>query len=231
MASVVIGLLAVQIVLMVVEAVALSHRIGLLHRVQAGVYVSQAQGEDADNALGAVTSIGVLVFIATVVVWCLWQHRAQRNVVELTAGGLGFTPGWAVGWWFIPLANLVKPFQAVRELWKASHGGDTWRHTSTWPVIGLWWAFWLVGNIHLWFGSNEFGFGFGVGNIGGPTTLSALISHDTWEIVSLGLRATAAILAIVIVRSVVGLQEAAEPSPRPAAPDDVPALPAPPMPR
>jgi hypothetical protein len=225
----VVCLLAVQIVVMVVEALAFMNRINLLHRVEAGDFVTQQQGESADATVGGVGTIGTLLFFATIIVWCIWQHRAQRNAGELAVGDLKFTPGWAVGWWFIPFANLVKPFQTVRELWKASHGGDAWKQRSTWPVIGWWWALWIACNIHIWSGGNG-DFGVGFGDFGGPTSLAGLLSHDRWEIVSLGLRAGAAILAIMVVRSIAGLQAAAASS-RPAGSSQasaLPPLPAPP---
>ena len=31
-----------------------------------------------------------------------------------------FTPGWSVGWFFVPIMNPWKPFQAMREIWQAS---------------------------------------------------------------------------------------------------------------
>ena len=56
-----------------------------------------------------------------------------------------FTPGWCIGWFFIPIANLFKPFQAVREIWKASFVSDrNWQDNPSSPLVGLWWALWLV---------------------------------------------------------------------------------------
>jgi len=31
-----------------------------------------------------------------------------------------FTPGWAVGYWFVPFVNLVRPYQIVADLWLRS---------------------------------------------------------------------------------------------------------------
>ncbi len=58
---------------------------------------------------------------------------------------LAFTPGWAVGWYFVPIANLFKPIEAMRELWTtslmhaAAEGAD--------GRLGYWWGAWIVGNI------------------------------------------------------------------------------------
>src|SRR5687768_18623297 len=43
-----------------------------------------------------------LMFVVSVVVVALWIHRAHANLRDAGVGGLEFTPGWAVGWYFIP---------------------------------------------------------------------------------------------------------------------------------
>jgi hypothetical protein len=58
-------------------------------------------------------------------------------------GELKYSPGWAVGWWLIPFANIVMPFLTVRELWKASDpetGSIDWVARRTTALVGLWWA-------------------------------------------------------------------------------------------
>ena len=88
-----------------------------------------------------------LVFLVSVVVVAMWIHRAHANLRDAGADGLQFSPGWAVGWYFTPFANLVMPFQAMRELWTASHG-EADRFGGEAPTeVKLWWGAWLVGNI------------------------------------------------------------------------------------
>ena len=73
----------------------------------------------------------------------------EALIFEAAAGvdGLEFTPGWAVGWYFIPFANLLKPFQAMRELWNASHGEVTTFGGEAPSQVKLWWGTWIAGNI------------------------------------------------------------------------------------
>ena len=90
------------------------------------------------------------IYIATVVVFCMWVHRSNANARALGAEGMEFTPGWSVGWFFIPIMNLFKPYQAVREIYRAS---DPERGPRDWPLSGnsgavrLWWTLWIVTNI------------------------------------------------------------------------------------
>ena len=65
--------------------------------------------------------------------------RVAKNVRALGATGLEFTPGWAVGWFFVPIAGFFKPFQAMREIWKASKNPLRWQEEATGSVVGWWW--------------------------------------------------------------------------------------------
>ena len=51
-----------------------------------------------------------------------------------------------MGWYFIPIANLWKPYQALRETFKASHPdfSDDWREAPHPWTLSVWWGLWLV---------------------------------------------------------------------------------------
>ena len=53
-----------------------------------------------------------------------------------------YSPGWSVGWFFVPLAGLVMPYRVLRELWKASTpgAGANWRQVPVSSILGAWWA-------------------------------------------------------------------------------------------
>jgi hypothetical protein len=51
----------------------------------------------------------------------MWIYRANKNLGTLSGEQMRFTPGWSVGWYFIPIANLYKPYQAMKEIWRVSH--------------------------------------------------------------------------------------------------------------
>lgn len=55
---------------------------------------------------------------------------------------LTISPGAAVGWWFVPFANFVLPFQAMREIWRGSAPND--ETGSRVALLGLWWAAWII---------------------------------------------------------------------------------------
>lgn len=58
-----------------------------------------------------------------------------------------FTPGWSVGWYFVPILSFWKPYQAMKKIWKASSGVEGWQNTTVPPLFFWWWLFWLAANI------------------------------------------------------------------------------------
>ncbi len=87
-----------------------------------------------------------LVFVVTGVTFLKWIHRANFNARALGAQGMVFTPGWSVGWYFIPFANLWKPFQAMKEIWQASQNPASWPTQPVPSLLTNWWTLWLATN-------------------------------------------------------------------------------------
>ena len=172
----------------------------ILERYRQGETISEWEVTRALDRSGFVGLVILLLFVGSGILWLVWQHRGHANLRAAGVDRLRFTPGWAVGWWFVPFANLVKPFQSVRELWKASDGAPLWSQTRTWPVIGWWWAGYLVFNVLDGVASAYFA--------DDALTVDSLITGDRISMAGdLGSIATA-VLAIWIVRSVTRRQRA-----------------------
>lgn len=84
--------------------------------------------------------------LALVIMVAMWIYRAAHNA-RLVRPSMQNSPGWAVGWYFIPIANLWKPYQAMSEIWRISCHPDSWKSVSTPAVMGWWWAGWLLSNM------------------------------------------------------------------------------------
>jgi hypothetical protein len=149
-ANLVIALLAANIIWGVAAIVATLGELDILQRVRDGGSVTMAEGVASDHRVNTVGVVGSVLVLTCGVAWLVWQHRGQRNLSRLGVRHLVFTPGWAVGWWFVPIANLWKPFQSVRELWRTSRrevDDAFWAGERTWILIGWWWAMLLVSNV------------------------------------------------------------------------------------
>lgn len=104
-------------------------------------------------AIGLISLVKFPVYVFAVVTFLMWIYRCYTNLPPLRSDNMEFSPGWAVGWWFVPFANLVKPFQAVRTLWSESdpdfdpnHGFLSHVQAGAPGFMALWWAAWLLSN-------------------------------------------------------------------------------------
>ena len=86
--------------------------------------------------------VGVAQTLSSLLVAVLFLiliYRFNKALRVYFAKEMEFTPGWSVGWFFIPIANLFKPYQAVREMWLVARRGR-----SGTALLKSWWALWLV---------------------------------------------------------------------------------------
>src|SRR5262245_43754329 len=80
----------------------------------------------------------IIVLITTIIVFLVWEHRANSNLRPLGVLDPEFSSRWAVGSWFVPFLNLVVPFQIVRYIWRKSHpdtvkanvGSGAWNYSG-----------------------------------------------------------------------------------------------------
>jgi len=120
----------------------------LLIDFQNGVYTSQEQaiadGEASDQRQGVVGILYLIVFVVSGFLILRWIHRANFNARQLGAENMKFTPGWSIGYYFIPILTLWKPYQAMKEIWKASKNPSDWESQNTSGILPLWWSLWLI---------------------------------------------------------------------------------------
>jgi hypothetical protein len=106
--------------------------------------------EDADDAVGATGGLTVLVGIAVFVLVVVWLYRASKNLDALGRSGRSLGPGWAIGGWFVPVANVVLPAVVLHDAWRGSDptvaAGDThWKQARSSPLLFAWWLLLVAG--------------------------------------------------------------------------------------
>jgi hypothetical protein len=91
---------------------------------------------------------GYLVSLnASYILALCWIYRVNANAHSFGSDEMTISPGWSVGWFFIPIANLVFPFRAMNEAWQASHKAAGRHATPGSPLVGWWWGLWIVNGI------------------------------------------------------------------------------------
>lgn len=120
----------------------------LLNDLGQGIDVPQEQIEANDSRQAVIGFTFMAVYFTLAVVFLRCIYVLNKNARALGADDMATTPGWNVGWFFVPIASLFKPYQAVRDVWKASVPTDRpWRENPSSPLLGAWWVLFLASNI------------------------------------------------------------------------------------
>jgi hypothetical protein len=105
---------------------------------------------------GAAAIFNLIVMITTVIVFLIWEYRANSNLRPLGVLDHEYSSRWAVGSWFVPFLNLVVPFQIIRAIWResdpdtvnANGGFSGWNYSGAGEfILNVWWGFWIGANI------------------------------------------------------------------------------------
>lgn len=105
---------------------------------------SQAKAETNDSRQQIIGIMNLAAFVVTGITFLKWIYRANSNCHGFNAQGMQFSPGWAIGYYFIPFLNLYRPYRAMKEIWKVSDNPADWQNSSGHALLVWWWALWLI---------------------------------------------------------------------------------------
>lgn len=203
--KVVVGVFGLIILVSLAAAWADLRLIQFIEDVQSGGLADEAEAEQLDEFQANTGIAQLTVYILCGITFLMWSHRAHRN---LAAGGLDelkYTPGWAVGGWFVPFLNLVRPFQVMREVWGGSSALERGEDYSPWyarasGLVVAWWTVLLISSA--------------AGRASGrmllrAETIEEMLTAEQMTLASDLLDIPAAILALLVVQRVTRFQEEA----------------------
>lgn len=118
----------------------------MLQSMVDGEIVADADAEANDERQLVIFGASILVYLMTAIIFLRWTYLSSRNARSLVPDKLEYTPGWAVGWYFVPIANIWKPYQVMVEIFKASNPkfDDDWQEASSLSVTSRWWTMWVI---------------------------------------------------------------------------------------
>ncbi len=114
-----------------------------------------------DTRILIIDSIYGLLLVSSIFIIGRWIYLSAKINQLLEIKDLKFTPGWCIGWYFIPIANLFKPYQALKEIYKASFNKKDWENEKIPTSFGAWWTTWITFNffsnasMRMWFRLGE----------------------------------------------------------------------------
>jgi Domain of unknown function (DUF4328) len=194
-----------------------------LEGIQRGMEPVEEVANTIDERQAAIGLLQGGLYLVCAVAFSMWMHRAYKALVAARLPGLRFTPAWAAGGFFVPILNLLRPFQVMREIdqaaaWLSGDSGEAreWRAAPRSRRVVVWWALWIATGV--------------VGNIATRGMLRAeeldeIVHATLWTLVSDASGPPAAIAALLVVARITSRIELArsrfdrEPPPLPPSSD------------
>ena len=197
----VVVLLGVCVAASVLSIAADLHRVDVVSAFLDGKDIDAATLDQADTRAGAAGALQLLALIGTAITFLVWFKRTYRNAAAFV-GSLPYSANWAVGSWFVPFLNLVRPVRIFRSIWQASdpavvHASPgAWRTASLSRLITPWWVAWWIANVTGRIASQQ------LRSDDPDTVLSGLRTLVVGDVLDIA----AAVLLIVLVRQLTARQ-------------------------
>lgn len=122
----------------------------LLRNAANGIEITTEAAESNDTREQIIGIIYLVIFIISAITFIQWFRRAYYNL-HLKTNDLTHEEGIAASCWFIPILNLYRPYQIMKELYNKTielltNKGLTNQKTNT-TFLGFWWAIWIIDGI------------------------------------------------------------------------------------
>lgn len=123
----------------------------LIRKAAAGGIISPDDATANDMRQRIIAIVSLAAFIISTVAFILWFRRAYNNLHQKN-NFLSYSEGWAAGAWFVPIVNLFRPYQIMREMYVETRrilAEHQVIHMHKLPVsqLGIWWALWICNSI------------------------------------------------------------------------------------
>ena len=121
----------------------------LLLKIQEGFYVSDHEITSNDLREGIIGVVITILYVVSVITFIRWFRRAYYNLSSRT--DIRYDEGWAAGSWFVPILNLFRPYQIMKEIDDESsnliekHSQEPISDSTA--LIGFWWALWIISGV------------------------------------------------------------------------------------
>lgn len=123
----------------------------LLEKASNGTIILQETATANDTRQQVIGVVYFLAYLVSVVVFIMWFRRAYNNLHQKNSF-LSYREGAAAGSWFVPILNLFRPYQIMKEMYvKTDELLDEHQviHTQRLEVaiLGWWWFLWILAGV------------------------------------------------------------------------------------
>jgi Domain of unknown function (DUF4328) len=124
-------------------AITLVYELSLLDRV-AGGSATDSEVAGFVSFLDSLSSLLTIVMVASAIAVLAWLSRTVEIIPQLGGGMPRRSPREAIGWWFVPIASFVIPYQIVRDAWRRL---ETPTRRGRDGILLTWWLLFVVGGL------------------------------------------------------------------------------------
>lgn len=123
----------------------------LLQKAANGELVTSQMANANDIRQQVIGIIYLVAFIVSGIVFINWFRRAYYNL-HLSTTHVSHSEGWAAGAWFVPIINLYRPYQIMKELYTKTSELIEERGVSFYGdlnvgALNIWWTLWIISGI------------------------------------------------------------------------------------
>jgi hypothetical protein len=141
-ARIVLAMLLIGMALSSVGAMSTGYQIHLLDAIASRTPINPGAAAANDSRQAAISSLRTLTYFATAISFLAWMYQSHKTLPLLGARSLQYSPGWAIGSFFVPFLSLFRPYSVMSEIWRASdpspESDQSWQWENP-PVLLRWW--------------------------------------------------------------------------------------------
>lgn len=91
--------------------------------------------------VGATWIASALAFFVTAFLFARFVYRANQNARVLGNQEPRYGPAGMVVWFFVPIANLIWPYEAFKDVYRCSFPAH--EEPELHPMLSTWWVLWM----------------------------------------------------------------------------------------
>lgn len=103
----------------------------------------RALGDSVAWGDGAYALASPPIYLVCLILTCRLTYRLMKNLHQLGSAQVEISPGWAVGYYFVLIANLIMPPRVAGEIWRGTFWHEAQPRLPN-GIIALWWTVTLI---------------------------------------------------------------------------------------
>ena len=181
--------------------------------VLSGLAAPITRVQSAVAGVNDANTFALVAFVLAALAFIPWFYRAYANLPRMGVTRLRHAPGWAIGGWFVPFLNLIRPKEIANDIYRGSvPAARTSGDPTTGPApafLHWWWAMFLIAGLAMRIGVSMVNTANNTAIASRDDFIAAIEKEQDGVLVtavSSGLAIVAATLAILFVLRVTRMQ-------------------------